>query len=329
MQENLNEQPEAPFKERKGWLTFFGIVEILLGGFCLIFAAFSLLGMLMASQSREFMAAGAKPSSMITIFVLYLLISILFIWLGIGSIGFKRWARSLSLLVGWYWLIPGIIMFIFFLFFFPGSLGQLPVQDEQQAVILKIILGIVLVFFFLFFILLPAAFILFYRSRNVKMTVEKYDPVARWTDKAPLPVIALSITFSYMGLYLFSLISYNWMMPFFGILLDGTAGMLFVLGNIALCFYLGFRLFQLKTNALKLAIAYWAIMIISFLLTFRQYDIFDMYSRFGMPQETIAQVRYMFPSLNSTILFLVFGGIVFAAGYFWYVRRFFSTSGEE
>ena len=43
------------------------------------------------------------------------------------------------------------------------------------------------------FVLLPIAWVLFYRSRHVQATCEARDPVARWTDACPLPVLALRV----------------------------------------------------------------------------------------------------------------------------------------
>jgi len=56
-----------------------------------------------------------------------------------------------------------------------------------------ILVGMV-VFFVLFFVMLPAAYVLFYRSAQVKLMLEYYDPISRWTDSIPTPVTGLVIT---------------------------------------------------------------------------------------------------------------------------------------
>ena len=48
-------------------------------------------------------------------------------------------------------------------------------------------------FFLVFFILVPAVWTFFYNSRHVKATGEAPDPVTRWTDACPLPVLAICL----------------------------------------------------------------------------------------------------------------------------------------
>ena len=49
-----------------------------------------------------------------------------------------------------------------------------------------------------FMLLLPAAFLVFYQRASVRATCQRRDPQARWTDRCPLPVLAVSLT---AGLY--------------------------------------------------------------------------------------------------------------------------------
>ena len=59
---------------------------------------------------------------------------------------------------------------------------------------------IALLFLGVFFVILPAVWIFFYKSRQVKATCEARDPVARWTDACPLPVLALCLWFLFFRL---------------------------------------------------------------------------------------------------------------------------------
>ena len=69
-----------------------------------------------------------------------------------------------------------------------ASSGHTQVSDSAQRLFLAIlfaILGSTLV-------VLPLIWGLFYSSSNVKATGEAHDPVARWTDHSPAPVLAVS-----------------------------------------------------------------------------------------------------------------------------------------
>jgi len=56
-----------------------------------------------------------------------------------------------------------------------------------RAVILAIVFAIVL----------PLVLFLFYRSSSVAATVERRDPHARWTDRTPLPVLAVVLVVAF------------------------------------------------------------------------------------------------------------------------------------
>jgi len=86
------------FKDRKGWLIAFGIIQILMGSFFLLVIPLVLVGMFASSMSGR---ANAMPvnSHMIALAVFfYLLLAAWFISMGIGSIKARRWARALVLI---------------------------------------------------------------------------------------------------------------------------------------------------------------------------------------------------------------------------------------
>jgi hypothetical protein len=55
------------------------------------------------------------------------------------------------------------------------------------------VIAIAFVFNGVVFVLLPAIWTYFYRSPHVKATCEARDPVARWTDACPLPVLGFCL----------------------------------------------------------------------------------------------------------------------------------------
>src|SRR5438132_6421360 len=98
-------QPVPTYKDRRRGLIGFGIVEIVIGCVVALFLPLSFFGQALSAK-----ATGAPPNYqvIVTTALLYGLLALLFIWLGVGSIQSRRWARALSLILSWTWLLTGI-----------------------------------------------------------------------------------------------------------------------------------------------------------------------------------------------------------------------------
>src|SRR5258707_10310422 len=92
--------PLPDFKDRGTGLIVFGIFEILIGFFCLL-----LVGLMMFLQHLPKPPGTPEMDfrTMIPSFIIYGALAIGFVWLGIGSIQARRWARDLLLVgsAGW------------------------------------------------------------------------------------------------------------------------------------------------------------------------------------------------------------------------------------
>src|SRR5438034_406184 len=79
-----------------------------------------------------------------------------------------------------------------------------------------------LMFFGVIYVILPGAWVLFYRSRHVKATCESYDPMVRWTDHCPLPVLAVSLWLTFSALMMLVMaVVYKGILPMFGSFVAG------------------------------------------------------------------------------------------------------------
>ena len=193
--------PRAPYKDRRVGLILFGILEVLIGLFFLLAMAFGALGSAMAGSMAGTLPleqqAALAPRAMLPSLVFDLLLAVYFIWLGIGSMTARRWARALLLVSAWIWLVAGVIACLALLVVFPDLLGRALESGGAAAAagaagmaVVRGCLGAVLVFFYF---LLPLFLVLFYRSPHVKATCEACDPRVRWTDRCPTPVLGLSL----------------------------------------------------------------------------------------------------------------------------------------
>lgn len=115
---------------------------------------------------------------------IYGFLAVALVWLGIGSILARRWAQALLLIWSWGWLISGLSMTVAMAFILP----HLPATSAAQTARAPtppagLVYGVTLGFCFFFGFVLPLIWLLFYRSRNVRLTCAARDPVERWTDR--------------------------------------------------------------------------------------------------------------------------------------------------
>jgi hypothetical protein len=288
--------PAPAYKDRSTGLTIFGILTILLG--CLA----GLFVLLMLVQMTVVRPAGAPPVSrapMVPGLVIYGGLAVTLIWLGIGSIQARRWARALLLIFSWSWLIMGVFMTAVMPFFMAKVFANLPpnAKTGQPAMppgaITAMLIGMTL-FFFVFFVLMPALWTFFYKSRHVKATCEARDPATRWTDACPLPVLGFVLwTWLAVPLMLVVPMTGHGVMPFFGQFITGAPNALFCVVIAAVWGTAGWWLYRLDARGWWLILIAMVVFLASALLTYAHHDISEMYQLQGLPQAQIDQIQKM------------------------------------
>jgi hypothetical protein len=144
----------------------------------------------------------------------------------------------------------------------------------------------------IFFIICPLLWILFYKSPHVKATCEARDPVTRWTDACPLPVLALSLwLLPAASMMLFMPISAHGVMPFFGMFLTGLAGSLLCLVMAALWAYAAWLLYKLDVRGWWLILMVFLAFLVSTVLTYARHDMIEVYGLMGYPEAQIEQIQ--------------------------------------
>ena len=102
----------APYKDRHTGLIVVGMLNVFIG-LCGLGAAMGVLD-LMLGGSAPARAAGhspALPLRDLLPWLTYLLVfAVGFVWLGIGSMMARRWARTLLQIVFWLWLLGGVVI---------------------------------------------------------------------------------------------------------------------------------------------------------------------------------------------------------------------------
>jgi len=310
------------FKDRRVGLILVGILQILLGAFCAMLIPLMALSVALGQAGGVAMDA----RTMIPAILQYALMAVVGIWLGIGSILARRWARALTLVLAWIWLVCGVLGLLFFLAIAGGMYEQMAQEGKlppQAIVVMQIVTGGMLGCVYLF---LPGIFILFYRSRHVRATCEFKDPQVRWTDKCPLPVLAVSLLLGFGAFSTIGVLAYGAVVPWFGTLLSGVGGLGVMVANTLLLGVLAWGTYKLKRWAWLGTMALIAVWGVSAVVTFSRVSLLEMYEKMNFPeaQLEVMQKYGMFEKMNLPLLM----GISLAAYlvYLIYVGRYFVSS---
>lgn len=229
--------------DRTSGLCAFGILGILIGVIVALPAAFDGKALL-----TSFQEAGTPD---LTVWrVGHFLWAAWFIWLGIGSIKARRWARTLILATSWYWLLWGTEGFASFLIFGPDPFRLGGADDRMTSGTTTVLRTIFMGLMFVFYVLVPCLSIRFYGSRHVKTTLELREPKIGWTDRCPLPLFVISFIF---GVWACSVLSAGfgrgWITTFFGTIVTGATGGSVILIHTVLCGYAAWGFYRRKTQA--------------------------------------------------------------------------------
>jgi len=313
----ITSAPPEGFKDRSVGLALFGVVEILIGGFAALMVPMTIVSL---STQR---AGGMGIRMLFPALGTYCLIAVLFVWLGVGSILARRWARALTLVIFWTWLVAGIVSMVVYVPIMFGAFSQIFRQAQVPAGAMAA--GIVMGGGALgcLYVLLPGAFVLFYQSPHVKATCESRDPRVRWTDKCPLPVLALSLLLGFSAYTVIWSAACNPAFPLFGFLLRGIPGAaLYLLNGILLC-WLAVGVYRLKTPAWWGTLALYGLWYVSTILTFSRVSMMEYYRGMDFPEEQMKMAVQMAGAMS---VFMTWGMTAFLAlfvGYLTYVRKYF------
>jgi len=250
-------------KDRSGALVFFGIIHLIGGAICLLI----ILSTVAVSKVPQ--TSIAQNLLVYAVFAAYLFA------VGIGSIRKRRWARALALVVSWIWLITGVISGAMLILVMPHIMVLVPPSAARMVTVFVT----ALVAFF--YIILPLVFILFYGRQDVQATVETNDTQVRWTDRAPLPVLGVSLALAFGAVALIANAARP-VIPLFGTVLTGAPATLTVLALAALFAFVAVQLYRLKESA------WWTLVLLQLIggvfaaLTLARTDMNRVYEQMGV-----------------------------------------------
>ncbi len=267
--------------------------------------------------------------------VFFLLAAVAFVWLGIGLAKARRWAWTLTVVLSWMWLIFGALGLATVMFFMSQMKDEAIVPHGGAKVASSGAMTAMMIGFGVFgaciAVLMPVVFLMLCHSKSVRATCWKRDPKARWTDRCPMPVLAVTIFHaSWIWTMLWLLASMR-TMPMFGMLLSGASGAALILGIVLVLGWLAWGTYRLQMAAWWGSLLVGIVSALNVVVTHWHADLAKLYEKMGMPADRLDLIQKT-GILDATSFWAPRVGLVVGAawlGYLIFVRRYFVRSHEE
>jgi hypothetical protein len=177
----------------------------------------------------------------------------------------------------------------------------------------------------LFYVLIPGALVLFYRSRHVTLTCQARDPVERWTDRCPLPVLGAVLQLAYSAFVLLMLLpQFGRAFFFFGVVITGIPAQGIWASSAAFLAWAAVGFYRLDRRAWRAYVSFVVLFGASAPVSFARLDLLDYYRAAGLPEAQLAQIRSSPLMQGGHLLWLALLSCAALVGYLFYIRRFFS-----
>jgi hypothetical protein len=191
-----------------------------------------------------------------------------------------------------------------------------------MAVVLTIVIAVLTVLL----VVLPIAFLLFYRSKDVAETCRQRDPVERWTDRIPLPLLAV-VLIAAIGTVSNFVVSFTTpLLPGFGKYLVGLPAAIGLLVLAAVDLFVAIAFLRVKVAGWWVAVASMLLRLVSTGITYARADMLDAYARLGRPSDELNAMRNNPAIRSGAYLWLGFGVTFLYFGYILWVKRYFPAS---
>lgn len=311
--------PQPPsYKNRRGWLIAFGVVEILIA--CLFLLM--IVGALLLPSPAA--APGSPPPPMspvalkafLTIF--YSGIALLFLIIGVGSIRCKNWARLLMLGVSGVWLVSGLLGVVFVYLFF-SSIGR---QSKLPPDVERIVFAVTMAIMGIWLVLIPAVFLIFYSLKSVKATCLALTPQSPAAgSRLPVPLVVMTAWEGLQGLGILGLV----IVPataLFGVVQRGFPAFLVLLTQTILAGIAVWLIVRRKLAGWVLALLKSIFFAISWIVTLASRDILQLYREMGMDDQRLQQFQ-QFPDMQSLMWIMTVPTIGAYVIFLVYARKYF------
>jgi len=322
--------PSAPPPDRSVRLMVLGGLQVFLGALCGLMAAMMASLVFGGRMPQAPHGPPLSPRMMIPSLGIYVAIAVGFIWVGIGMIRIRRWAWALTLVMSWIGLICGLFASVMMPIFMTKTWGSMAEQNQMPPEMVRFMWTTTILITIGLYVFLPGLFVVFCQPKSVRDTVYRRDSKPRWTDRCPLPVLALCILHAAGAGCMPVMAAYNWVMPFFGSFVSGPAGAAVACVLAVLLACLAWGTYRLKMLAWWGTVVLGIVYIANSIVFLSRGDLLPMYEKMGFPAETIDMIK----KTGMLEMFTTYGVWINAAfgvvwfGYLLYLRRYFVRKSE-
>jgi hypothetical protein len=314
----------SDFKDRHAWLIVFGVFEIIMGAFCALMIPLTFFAQIAGARR---LGHDSDLATTVPALATFAVGSLGLIWLGIGSVLARRWARSLLLCLGWMGLCAGLFAMAILVPVL-SSMGDALRQQGKDVPAAALVFAKVFAAatIFVFYVVIPGVMVLFYRGENVRLTCEARDPKIRWTDRCPLPVVAICILLVFGAFFVLLSPRVSTAIPLMGSLVTGWPARVFWFGWAAFSLYAARGFYRLERRVWLIYCGVTLLFSISSFMTFTRVDILDYYRAVGVPAWQIENLARSPLIRNGMMLRICALCVLPYLGYLFYLRRFFPAS---
>jgi hypothetical protein len=321
------------YPDRSARLRFLGTFQVVLGGLWGMMTALAALSALMlvlgllGSSSKSAQSQAIDIQELIQGIVLFAPMAVGAIWLGIGLYRARRWAWTLSVAWSWMWLITGVFSLTTFVLF-RGPPTQHEKMSPQAIVTMRLFSS---VFEVCYDILLPGLFLVLCHREAVRATCQRQDPKTPWTDRCPMPVLALSTFLAWTIVWVVSLLAYRCAIPLFGVVFSGAAGAGVILLIALMQADLAWGIYRLQRVTWWGTLLFGIVGISNIVVTFSQTNLMNWYEKMALPDEQLEMFRKsgIAESMTHWGPWISLVGGAAWLGYLLYVRRYFVRHGDR
>jgi hypothetical protein len=248
-------------RDQRPVLAVFGILLLLVGIAAAFLGPVEMYCFYLFSEGGRFHYEGFRFGSFMfgniaSQIIGYYVIAAVCIPLGYGHLKVRRWARTLSLTLLWFWLVVGAPLAVVFFFVL--------ITAKELSLVAVLIVAVLLC---LSYFVVPGLLIRFYRGRNARLTFENRDPRSYWTERFPIPILVLSTLYVFYAIALHVPIFFNGVFPLFGTFLSGLEGILLLDVSILLLVFLTWGTMRLRPWAWWGSLVYLGLLTVSSILT--------------------------------------------------------------
>jgi hypothetical protein len=311
------------FKDRTPGLIIFGVVSILIGVCCALLIPLTFLSV---ALSDSVAGGGVDARSAWSASALYGVVAIAFVWLGVGSIRARRWACELLLSLSWIWLLTGICSMVIGMLVVPAVIHGFGAGSDLPPGMASLVIAVTFGIIGLIYVVLPALFVLFYRSPHVAATCRARHPDPQWIDECPRRLLTLMVVWVLLAVSALLMPAYNFLFPLFGIVLTGAAGAVLWALVLALSVALAVGTCRRAPWAWWGGMAFTLTGTLSSILAVLRFDLTEIMTMMNLPEDQIAMMDTL-PVFDGWIMAI---GTLFVWGtfivYLMTLRRYFAPA---